>query len=82
VSGILTDEQRDTLLIRLDERTARADIALFGSDGAGPGAGLVSRMAVIEERVPHKWESKAIRVTIPTAILALIGAFAKDYLKF
>lgn len=44
----MTPEERDALLVRLDERTARADKALFGN-GGGPAEGLVSRVAVLED---------------------------------
>lgn len=79
MQGILSDVQRDTLLIRLDERTARADKALFGN-GGGPAEGLVSRVAVLEERTPPDWERKIVKIGIPTALVTGVLGIIKQHL--
>ena len=78
MTGILTDVERDTLLIRLDERTGRADAALFGN-GGGPKEGLMSRVAVLEERTPPAWERKAIKIGIPSGLVLTVVGILKQH---
>ena len=60
------DVDRDALLIRLDERTARADVALFGN-GGGSRVGITSRVAVLEDDMRRREdEVLALKESVPS----------------
>ena len=62
----MNDQDRDALLIRLDERTARADRVLFGN-GGGPSSGIISRMAVLEDDMRRREdEVLALKESVPS----------------
>ena len=58
----MTPEERDNLLIRLDERTARADKALFGNGKPG----LVRDVVVLQEDMRRREaEAEDLRGAVP-----------------
>lgn len=58
----MTPEERDNLLIRLDERTDRADKALFGNGKPG----LVKDVVVLQEDMRRREEeAREIRAAAP-----------------
>lgn len=84
----MTPEERDNLLIRLDERTARADKALFGNGVPG----LVKDVVVLQEDMRRREdEAREIRAGVPgkrnkalwnsgaiTAVMIAVMAAAKE----
>ena len=72
----MDDTERDALLIRLDERTLRADNALFGNGQSG----LVAHVAAlgqavkdIDRRTPTVGEKRAGGIAIAVALIAAVG---------
>ena len=87
----MTPEERDELLIRLDERQAAAHKVLFGN-GGGAREGLVSRVPVLEDDMRRREaEAKTLREAVPgkrnkalwnsgaiTAVMIAVMAAAKE----
>ena len=60
---MLTEQQRDELLVRLDERTERADHALFGNGQPG----LAKDVAVLKEDMRRREEeARELREAVPS----------------
>lgn len=60
---MLTDRERDNLLVRLDERTDRISRALFGNGRPG----LLSDVAVLQDEMRRREEeARALRVAVPS----------------
>ena len=69
----MNSTQRDELLIRLDERTARADKALFGNGQPGLQTNVVKlqeEMLDVQRRAPSKKEKSAGWSAIVLAVIA------------